>query len=151
MFELISKIEFGTGVTVCGESHFAKTKTVYVTEHELEKWYVKVVFEDHSILVISPFDDFMYYGRINNVFGKGDQFPDSLSYEGVYFHKEAEDYQIVKKVVFGDLLMAEGEVSYADYSSDDVIISLAVVSRTQKRADVIAKVITLQDVELEEV
>ncbi len=152
MFNLIEKISEGTRVIVCGESHIAKTKTLYVTEGELNNWYAKIVFEDHSILVIAPYDDFMYYGRIENVFGDGSNFPNTLSYNEKTFEKAAEDYQIVKELVFGNPLIAEGEVMYADYSSEDdeeVLISLAVVSRTNKRADVVANIITLENVDLE--
>ena len=150
MFELVKSISFNTKVTVCGVLHTAKAKTLYLTENETEKWYAKIVFEDHSILVIAPYDDFMYFGRINNVFGDGKAFPEKLTYLGNTFNKVAQDYQIVKELVFGDPLFAEGEVIYADYSSEtDVLISLAIVSRTGLRADVIAKVITNNDIKVE--
>ena len=57
----------------------------------------------------------------------------------------------MKQLVFGSPTVAEGEVAYADYSSDEaeeVVLSLAVVSRTKNRADVIAKVVELNDIEL---
>lgn len=152
MFELIDKIKSGTKLTVSGEKHETITKTVYVTEAERNNWYAKVVFEDHSILVIAPFDNFMYFGRIQNIFGNGNEFENSIEYNGKKFDKTAEDYQIVKSLVFGDPLVAEGEVRYADYASeydDSTIISLAVVSRTGNRADVIAKVLDAKDVILE--
>lgn len=152
MFALIDKIKLGTKLTISGEKHEAKTKTVYITETEQNNWYAKFVFEDHSILVIAPFDNFMYFGRIQNIFGNGNQFTNTIDYTGKKFDKTAEDYQIVKELVFGDPLIAEGEVRYADYTSEDddsTVISLAVVSRTGKRADVIAKVLDTEDVILE--
>lgn len=151
MFNLIDALKQEQQISVCGEAHTVKTKTLYVTQGELNNWYAKVVFEDHSILVIAPYDDFMYFGRIHNVFGSGANFPDELLYEGKTFKKSAEDYQIVKQLVFGDPLTAEGEVVYADYSSDedeDAVISLAVVSRTKVRADVVARAVTMEDIEL---
>ena len=149
MFDLIEKINFNTKINVCGENHFAQTKTLYITEGEQENWYAKIVFEDHSILVIAPFDEFMYFGKIENIFGDGENFVENITYNDLKFVKSAEDYQIVKQLVFGNPLVAEGEVKYADYASDDdenTIISLAVVSRTSQRADVIAKIISKDDV-----
>lgn len=153
MFDLIEKLQERKKVVVCGEKHEVRTKTYYVTEGEKNNWYAKIVFEDHSILVIAPFDDYMYFGKINNVFGDGNNFSDVITYNGERFNKVAEDYQIVKQLVFGDPLLAEGEVSYADYSSEEdesAIISLAVVSRTKQRADVVARVVKLSDIFLGE-
>lgn len=147
MFKLIDNIQQGIQISVCGEKHTVLTKTFYVTETEQNNWYAKFVMDDHSVLVVAPFDDFMYFGRIQNVFGDGDIFADAISFENKTFNKQAEDYQIVKQLVFGDPLIAEGEVHYADYACDeDCIISLAVVSRTKKRADIVAQVITLDDI-----
>lgn len=151
MFNLIERITENCAVSVCGEKHYVRSKTLYVTEGELTNWYAKMVFEDHSILVVAPFDEFMYFGRIENIFGDGWEFPEEIEYNGVKFEKAAADYQIVKHLVFGDPLVAEGEVEYADYSSEDaeeVVLSLAVVSRTKKRADVVAKVVEMADIEL---
>lgn len=149
MFELVNQINYGTVISVDGETHKVQTKTLYYTVTETENWYAKFVFEDHSILVIAPFDDFMYFGRIKNIFGTGHTFEEKITFNGAEFKKDAEDYQIVKQLVFGDPLVAEGEVSYADYVSDeneDTIISLAVVSRTKERADVVAHIIGLNDI-----
>ena len=149
MFKVIENIRQGMPIEICGEKHSVQTKTLYVTATEKNNWYAKFVMEDHSVLVIAPFDDFMYFGRIHNIFGDGDMFQDVLEYDGHIYEKQAEDYQIVKQLVFGDATVAEGEVHYADYGCDDnedYTISLALVSRTKTRADIIAKIITLDDI-----
>ena len=149
MFNLIDSIQQGAQISVCGVKHTVLTKTFYVTETEQQNWYAKFVMDDHSVLVVAPFDDFMYFGRIQNVFGIGDTFAETISFQNKTFNKQAEDYQIVKKLVFGSPLIAEGEVHYADYANDEdeySIISLAVVSRTKERADIVARVITLDDI-----
>ncbi len=149
MFKTIDKIQQGTQITVCNEKHTVQTKTFYVTETEKNNWYAKFVMEDHSVLVIAPFDEFIYFGRIHNVFGASDSFTKKITYNNKIFEKQAEDYQIVKQLVFGDPLIAEGEVHYADYScetDENIIISLATVSRTKNRADIIAQIITLEDI-----
>lgn len=149
MFKTIEKIQQDMPIEICGEKHIVKTKTFYVTETEKNNWYAKFVMEDHSVLVIAPFDDFMYFGRIHNIFGSGDDFNDFIEYDGDKYEKQTEDYQIVKQLVFGDPIIAEGEVHYADYgceNKEELLISLAVVSRTKKRADIIAQVITLDEI-----
>ena len=41
----------------------------------------------------------MYFGRIHNIFGSGDDFKDFLEYDGNKYEKQAEDYQIVKQQI----------------------------------------------------
>ena len=152
MFQFIEQVKENSKINVCGKIYTAVAKTIYVTEQEPNNWYVKLVMDDHSILVLAPFDDFIYFGTINNIFGESSSFKDDLIYNSCKFSKVAEDYQIVKNLVFGNPLTSEGEVHYADYTAEeneDVYISLAVVSRTKKRADIVAKILSLSDLSME--
>jgi hypothetical protein len=148
MFTLIDSIKCNSTIEVCGKKFKVMSKALYVTETESQKWYTKIILDGHWILVIAPFDNFIYFGHIQNVFGDGDLFPDNLKYDNNIFEKVAEDYQIMKEIIFGDPLMVEGEVKFADYECGDggTLISLAVVSRTKERADVIAKILTETDI-----
>ena len=74
--------------------------------------------------------------------------PETLEFEGNLYKKDADDYQMVKQFVFGDFLTMEGEVQFSDYSYEDKIISLGLLTRTGKRADVYAEVIALEEVEV---
>ena len=74
--------------------------------------------------------------------------PETLEFKGDLYQKDADDYQIVKEFVFGDCLTMEGEVQFSDYSCGDKIISLGLVTRTGKRADVYAEVVEIGDIEV---
>ena len=55
---------------------------------------------------------------------------------------------LFRSFVFGDYLAMEGEVNFSDYSFDDKIISLGLITRTGKRADVYAEVVEITDIEV---
>ena len=146
MFNLIENIHEGSVLEINKKKYRALAKVKYVTESETTNWYVKIKLESHHVLVIAPFDNYMYFGSVGEPYPCGLPAPDSIVYCGKIYTKDAEDYQIVKDFVFGDFLSMEGEVQYADFSCGDSLISLGVILRTQKRADVYAKVIDLSDV-----
>jgi len=150
MFNLINEIKEGVRLSILGEMYTVVSKVSYYTETEVKKWYIKVILTGHKILVIAPADDFMYFGEINNCFGNSSEFSESIVYNGLTYQKDVEDYQIVREIEFGNPLLVEGEVRYADYKNgdSDVFISLAWVFRTGKRADVIAQVISKEDVKV---
>lgn len=50
--------------------------------------------------------------------------------------------------MFGNYLTMEGEVLFSDYSYEDKIISLGLITRTGQRADVYAEVIEKSDIEV---
>ena len=141
MFNLIEKIKSGSVLEICGEIHQVLAKVKYLTETETVNWYAKIQLENHFVLVIAPYD-------VGAPYPCEFPAPNTITYNGKTYSKDVEDYQIVKEFVFGDILSMEGEVKYTDYSCDDLIISLGIVLRTQKRADVYARVISLTDVNL---
>lgn len=148
MFNLIDSIKESTVINVLGNQYHVLAMVKFVTESETQKWYVKIQLEGHHVLVISPFDDYIAFGFIGDPYPCDFPTPDTITYKGCVYKKCAEDYQIVKEVVFGDVLSMEGEVKYADYSFEDKMISLGIVTRTSLRADVYGNVISLDDVEL---
>ena len=146
MFELIEKIHEGTTIEIKGKRFRALAKVKYVTETETSNWYVKIQLENHHVLVLAPFDNYMYFGYVGSPYPCDFPAPNSIEHVGKTYVKDAEDYQIVKEFVFGDYLKMEGEVQYADYSCGDSLISLGIIVRTKERADVYADVIDLVDV-----
>ena len=146
MFNLIENIHEGTVLEINQKKYRALAKVKYVTESETTNWYEKIQLEDHHVLVVAPYDNFMYFGYVGEPYPCSFPTPDSIMYCGKVYTKDAEDYQMVKEFVFGDFLAMEGEVQYADFSCGDSLISLGVIMRTQKRADVYAEVIDLADV-----
>lgn len=148
MFELISKIQKDSVLKISDNEYKVLAKVLYVTETEMDNWYAKIQLEKHHVLVVSPFDDYMYFGYVGEPVNCDFPTPDKLNIDGNVYVKDADDYQIVKEFVFGNYLNMEGEVRYSDYSCNDDIISLGIVTRTNKRADVYAKVIDLSNVEI---
>ena len=145
MFKLIEAIKENSKIRVRGKDYNVLAKVLYVTESETQKWYAKIQLENHFVLVISPYDDYMYVGDAMKC---GFPSPETLEFEGNLYKKDADDYQMVKQFVFGDFLTMEGEVQFSDYSYEDKIISLGLLTRTGKRADVYAEVIALEEVEV---
>jgi len=148
MFKLIEAIKENSKIRVQGKEYNVLAKVFYVTESETKNWYAKIQLENHYVLVISPYDDFMYFGYVGDAMPCEFPSPETLEFEGNIYKKDADDYQIVKQFVFGNCLTMEGEVLFSDYSYDDKIISLGLVTRTGQRADVYAEVIEIGDVEV---
>ena len=148
MFKLIEAIKENSKIRVRGKDYNVLAKVLYVTESETQKWYAKIQLENHFVLVISPYDDYMYFGYVGDAMKCGFPSPETLEFEGNLYKKDADDYQMVKQFVFGDFLTMEGEVQFSDYSYEDKIISRGLLTRTGKRADVYAEVIALEEVEV---
>lgn len=148
MFKLIEAIKENSKIRVQDKEYNVLAKVFYVTESETKNWYAKIQLENHYVLVISPYDDFMYFGYVGDAMPCEFPSPETLEFEGNIYKKDADDYQIVKQFVFGNCLTMEGEVLFSDYNYDDKIISLGLVTRTGQRADVYAKVIEMGDIEV---
>lgn len=148
MFELIEKIHEGSVLKISKKEYRVLAKVKYVTESETTNWYAKIQLENHYVLVVAPFDNYMYFGHVGAPYPCDFPAPNSIEYNGKSYSKDAEDYQIVKEFVFGNFLNMEGEVRYADFSCGDSLISLGIILRTQERADVYANVIDLADVKV---
>ena len=146
MFELINRIHEGSVLEINERKYRVLAKVKYVTESETSNWYAKIQLENHFVLVVAPFDNYMYFGHIGKPYPCDFPAPNSIEYNGKTYSKDAEDYQIVKEFVFGDFLTMEGEVRYADFSCGDSLISLGAIVRTQERADVYAEVIGLENI-----
>ena len=148
MFKLIEAIKENSRIRVQGKDYRVLAKVFYVTESETENWYAKIQLENHYVLVISPYDHFMYFGYVGEAMPCEFPSPETLEFEGNIYTKDADDYQIVKQFVFGNCLTMEGEVQFSDYSYEDKIISLGLITRTRQRADVYAEVIEIEDIEI---
>lgn len=148
MFEFIQKIHEDSVIKIKEHEYRVLAMVKYVTEKETSNRYVKIQLENHFMLVIAPFDNCMYFGRTGSEYPCDFPTPNSIKYNGKIYSKDSEDYQIVKEFIFGNFLDMEGEVKYADFSYWDSLISLGIISRTSKRSDVYADIITLKDVSI---
>ena len=143
---IIEKIVEGSKIRIDGRDYSVLGKTMYVTQGSPDMVYAKVLLENHFVLVISPSDEVAYFGKNEGHLNEFDEYPQSVVYNGNEYHQVAHDYQIVMNIVFGDPLLVEGEVEYWDYESNDNIISVAVTSREQIRADVVAHYLNFSDI-----
>ena len=150
--DLIASITNRSSVIIKGKEFSPIAKAIYVTQSAPDTQYAKIFFEGHYALVISPDDEFMYFGR--DCGNLGDDLPGRVSFvhNGLEYTKVAEDYQVVLELAFGTPISTEGEVTFWDYeSSGDSghIISLGLVTRTQRRADIVAEVLSSGDVSVQ--
>jgi len=138
----------GSIVSVKGTAYIPIAKAKYVTEQKPKDWYAKIFFKNHLVLVISPSDNFAYFGKDIGSIGVKPPFKSIIEYQNCRYKRVTKDYQIVKSLDFGSPLETEGEVKFWDYQSDDEnhLLSLAIVQRTQKRSDIVADVISPSDI-----
>lgn len=149
MIKLIESITKDSFVKVKDNVYRPIAKVFYVTQNAPESEYVKIFMEEHFALVISPKDEYMYFGKDEGAVSSTFPTPTVLKYKRKKYRKLVDDYQIVKRVDFGDVLETEGEVEFIDYENEsdaNSILSVGLIVRTQKRADIVAEVIELNDI-----
>lgn len=145
MFEL-NKVVEGSNIVIDNLSYKVLGKTFYVTEKDCSETYAKILLNDHNVLVVSLTDGVAYFGKNKGRLIEFDGYPETVNYDGAKYEKVSHDYQIVTKIEFGSPLEVEGEVEYWDYEADDKIISIAVVSRTKERADIVARYLSFDQI-----
>ncbi len=127
------------------------------TSNNYDFEYIKIVFEDHSHLIIVPSEKDIAYA--DGVLGEAEGISDEMignkevNYKGKkYVLDNGDDYQFVLNHLVGvpgkDI---EGEVRFSDYigvDDDSEVLSLGWIVSTGKRADVLARGIDISDVEV---
>ncbi len=131
-----------------GREYSVLGKTIYVSQKAADTPYAKILLNNHYVLVISPSDGVAYFGKNKGRLEEFDGFPSVVHYKGLEFEQVAHDYQVVLQIMFGDPFAVEGEVEYWDYESGENIISTAITSREKKRADVVARYIDIESIEI---
>jgi len=145
---LLERITENSTIIYKGKKYKVLGKALYTTQNDPESVYVKMLLEGHHVLVVSPEDKMAYFGKNEGRLASFDSFGASIDFNGKKFEYVNRDYQMVLKIEFGFPLDIEGEVEYWDYEAEDIIVSIAVVSRTKERADVVAEYITFDDIEV---
>lgn len=143
---ILDRITDGCTISIANEKYKVLSKVLYVTQNEFQSVYAKMILEEHNILVISPQDEIAYFGKNVGTISEFNQCDEKVLYNGKSFEQINHDYQIVVEIEFGNPLDVEGEVEFWDYENDSDIISVAVVSRSKERADVLAKYISFDDI-----
>lgn len=144
--DLIDKIVEGCSVVVKDKKYQVLGKAFYVSQDEPNSGYAKVLLGDHYVLVLPLDGDEAHAGKDEGKIDAFDSFGSEAIFDGKTYKLVSHDYQIVTKIDFGDPLEVEGEVEYWDYEADNSRVSVAVVSRTKKRADVVAEFIPFGDI-----
>jgi hypothetical protein len=144
----LERITENSTIIYKGKRYKVLGKTLYTTQNDPKSVYAKMLLEGHHVLVVSPEDKIAYFGKNEGKLASFDSFGVSIDFDGKIFEQVNRDYQIVLKIEFGFPLDIEGEVEYWDYEAEDMIISIAIVSRTKERADVVARYITFDDIEV---
>lgn len=145
---LLNKIIEGCSVRINGEKYRVLGKTLYVTQKEPESLYAKILLDDHQVLVLAPSDKVAYFGKNVGKLTEFDFYPLEVEFGRKVYKQINHDYQITTNIEFGSPLEVEGEVEFWDYEVEDLIISVAVVSRDKKRADVVAQYILYNEIEV---
>lgn len=143
---LLDEIIEGASIKINGDEYKVLGKGFYVTQGDPESSYAKILLEDHHVLVLVPSEKVAYFGKNVGRLTEFDLYPSEVEYEGKSYKQMNHDYQIATCIEFGSPLEVEGEVEFWDYEVENLIISVAVVSRDKKRADVVAQYISYDDI-----
>lgn len=125
-----------------------KTKTFYTIEEDKNVSYVKCELSNNKVLVVIPEDDYMYIGEVIPNMNYEYKDSETIIYENEKYTKTGEGHQIIINIEFGSEDEVEGKCEFSDYESGDKVISLGVLTDKNERADVFAKVISLEDVKI---
>ncbi|MGI5897830.1 MAG: hypothetical protein ACOX6Q_01570 [Candidatus Dojkabacteria bacterium] len=145
---IVEKISEGSSLVIEGKSYKILGKVFYATQNKPELIYVKILLEEDYVLVLVPSDKIAYFGRNEGRIPEFDGFKKTVLFRDKKFKQINHDYQVVLRVDLGSLLDVEGEVEFWDYEVDDLIVSIAIVSRNKERADVIAKYLSFSEIEI---
>lgn len=145
---LLKKITVNSVIEYSERKYRVLGKVIYATQNDPSSIYVKILLEGHHVLVIVPADKIAYFGENVGELSEFNLFPQNVKFRDRQYTQVNSDYQIVLGIEFGSPLEVEGEVEFWDYEADDEIISIAVVSRNKTRADVVAKYISFNDINI---
>ena len=149
---LMEKIAEGTFVRLSGNSYKVLGKAIYSTRNDPESKYAKMLLEGHHVLVIAP-DEMAYFGINKGHLSEFDSFEKIVEYDGKKLKQTNADYQIRISLEFGSPSEVEGNVLFWDYepiddSDDGLIISVGEDESTKERADVVARFIEFDEIEV---
>ena len=148
MKDLLNQLYQGAKIIINGKEYIVKTKTWYSIEQDTSVSYVKCELSNEKILVISPEDNFISLGEIIDNMNYKRVSKEEVIYEDVTFKKTGEGNQFITKIEFGDKKHIEGKCIFEDYESENNVISLGILpDKENKKADVYAEIIKIEDIE----
>lgn len=155
--QLLTTPSSHTTITVKGNPKRILGMSRYASKNMPKGEYLKIVFVDHSLMVILLADQEIYYadqpiGELETINDEQIGVLSSIKYLNQEFELiNKHDYQYVIHKYVGGLEDIEGECSFSDYAPKDgtkSMLSLGIISQTGKRADVYCEQIDLVDMNL---
>ncbi len=146
MNELIDNIKENTKIMIKDKEYIVKTKTYYGIEEDSEAYYIKYIMNTGDTLVIIPDDDLIYIGNIIENMNYKKIEKNKIKYNEMVFNKTGEGNQYIKNIEFGKDV--EGKCIFEDYESEDKIISLGFLPEENRRADILADIVKIEDIEI---
>lgn len=146
-----------TTLLIKGERKKIKAMARFTTVNYPKDQYIKIVFDDHSFLLVLPGEKEIYYS--DKIVGQAKGIADRvIGKKKIIYYKGKEyelgnknDYQFCLQLHVGKPLEIEGECRFSDYfpvKGPKEFLSLGWLSYTGKRADINPQIIDLKDVEI---
>lgn len=155
--QLLANPSSNKTIIVNGNSKEILGMSRYTSKNMPEGEYIKIVFVDHSLMVILLLDQEIYYtdqamGKLDTIQDEQIGVLDTINYLGQEFELvNKQNYQFVIQKYVGSTSDIEGECKFSDYVPKDgtkSMLSLGILSHTGKRADVFCELISLDDIRI---
>ena len=147
--ELLHSITAGSTISIMGRQFVPLACALYCAKKSPTSEYGKIFFESHYVVVISPDDELIYFGKNEGNLGNDRLNRETFEIGGETYTKTTEDVQHLSKIVFGDSKIVEGDMSFWDYEGKNDptnIISLGLNDENGERADIVARTLGLSDI-----
>lgn len=151
--DLLNKIKKENPVTLTIKGKTKKTVFVasYCTEHYPDEEYLKIFFDDGTILEMMPETESLYFcDDERRIIDRGliTDYDEYLNIDSKqYLLSDSEDKQFLKKIYYGDIDDGEGGCIFSDYGFADEFWSLAVLD-DGSISDVHVRRISLKDIKI---
>lgn len=148
MKKLIDNLRENEVIMIKKKPYIVKTKTWYSIEEDKNTSYIKCELSDNKVLVIIPEDNLIYIGKIieNMKYEKISE--NTIIYDNIIYTKTGEGHQFITNIEFGNKNEVEGTCIFEDYEAENNVISLGVLTDENKRADVYADIIQIEDIQI---
>lgn len=155
--ELLDHPSSKTTLRIYGEQKKIRGLARFSTANYPNDEYIKIVFEDHSFVLILPKEQEVYYA--DKVLEKAKGITDEmigrdkgLKFNGkTYELGNKNDYQFCLQLYVGTPKDIEGECRFSDYFPTEgpkEFLSLGWLSHTGERADIRCQIIDLTDIDI---
>ncbi|MBQ8042996.1 MAG: class I SAM-dependent methyltransferase [Clostridia bacterium] len=149
MNTLVKRLTEGTRISINNIEYIVETKTWYSIKEDDNVRYVKCELGNNKVLVIIPEDNLIYLGQVIDDMKYERISQNKIKHNGVVFNKTGDGHQYVVNIEFGNIEDVEGNCAFEDYESGGHIISLGILTDKNKRADVYADILKIEDIIIE--